>query len=385
MAVEKIHLGDKEIILVGTAHISEQSVNDVKDAIENEKPDIVGVELDINRMRQLKQGNRWNNTNISKVISNGQTYLFLLTLLLSNMQRSLGSKIGAKPGMEMIEAVKIAEEKKLPIILLDRDVNVTLKRAMQKMSIREKFSLLASLVSGFFSNSEETKITKERIEKLKEKDMMNELMQQLGKEMPSVKSVLVDERDLYIANSITKSPGKKMLAVVGAGHVEGIKKLLGKEIDVSEISTVPKGRNYLKILSYVIPALFFVVLGFLFFTKGTDVTLTAVLYWFLANGILSALGVLIARGHILSILAAFVAAPLTSLHPFIAAGWVAGYVEAKVNNPKVKDFEGLQNLNSFGDFTKNQVTKILLVVALANVGSTLGTIVAVPLIASLFG
>ncbi|MCR4335193.1 MAG: TraB/GumN family protein [archaeon] len=382
--LERVKLKDKEIILLGTAHISQDSVNEVKEAIEKEKPDVVGVELDLQRFRQLKQGNKWQNTDIGKIIGSGQTYLFLLTLLLSNIQRSLGQKIGIKPGMEMIEAIKSAEEHKLPIVLLDRDVNITLKRAMQKMSFREKIKLLFSIVSGFFEE-EKVKITSESIEKLKQKDVMTQLMQQLSKEMPSIKEVLVDERDAFIANSITKSPGKKILAVVGAGHLAGIKKLLGKPVNIAEISQIKKGKKYMKILAFVIPLLFVASIIYLFFTKGTDVTITAILFWFLANGILSALGVLIARGHPLSILTAFIAAPLTSLHPFLAAGWVAGFVEAKIKNPKVKDFENLRNLNSLGDFTSNQVTRILLVVALANVGSTLGTIVAFPLIASLFG
>lgn len=384
MDLERVKLGDREIVLLGTAHISQESVEDVKEAIEKEKPDVVGVELDIQRLKQLKQGNRWGNTNIGKVISGGQTYLFLLSLLLSNIQRQLGQKIGMKPGMEMIEAIKIAEEKKIPIMLLDRDVNVTLKRAIQKTSFIEKIKLLFSIVTGFFSE-DKIKLTKKSIEKLKEKDVMNQLMQQLSKEMPSVKSVLVDERDAYISYSITHSPGKKILAIVGAGHIEGIKKQLGKPIDIKKISKIEKKIGLVKILAFVIPLLFVASIAYIFLTKGTDVTLTAVVYWFLANGILSALGVLLARGHILSIISAFLAAPLTSLHPFFAAGWVAGFVEAKIKNPKVKDFENLRNLNSLGDFTQNQVTRILLVVAFANLGSTLGTIVAFPLIASLLG
>ncbi|HZX20076.1 MAG TPA: TraB/GumN family protein [archaeon] len=384
MELERIKLGEKEIILLGTAHISQKSVDEVKEAIENEKPDVVGVELDAQRLKQLKQGTQWQNTNISKVISDGQTYLFLLSLLLANVQRQLGQKIGMKPGLEMMRAIEIAEEKKIPIMLLDRDVNITLKRAMQKTSLIEKFKLLFSIVEGFFSK-EKIKITKEGIEKLKEKDVMNHLMQQLSKEMPSVKSVLVDERDTYIAYSITHSPGKKILAVVGAGHVEGIKKQLGTEVDIQKISKVENGIGILKIIGYSIPVIFIAVIAGIFLTKGLEVTGTAILYWILVTGSLSALGALLARGHPFSIISAFLAAPLTTLHPFLAAGWVAGYVEAKMKNPKVKDFENLRNLNSFSDFSKNQVTKILLVVAFANIGATIGTIIAFPLIASLLG
>ncbi|HZX34521.1 MAG TPA: TraB family protein, partial [archaeon] len=242
-----------------------------------------------------------------------------------------------------------------------------------------------SVASIFFPDGETEKISREGIEKLKEKDVMNALMQQLSKEMPSVKSVLVDERDAFIANSIMKSPGKKILAVVGAGHLEGIKKLLGKEIDVRKISRVEEKKSLLKYVGYAIPALFIALIAYLFIAKGAEVTLSALVYWFLATGTLAALGVIIARGHIFSAITAFLVAPITVLHPLLAAGWFAGYVEAKMKNPKVRDFEGLRNLNSFGDFTKNRVTRILLVVAFANIGATIGTIIAFPLIASLLG
>ncbi len=385
MALEKLKFEGREILILGTAHISSKSVEEVTRAIEKEKPDIVGVELDIRRFNQLKQGDKWENTDIGKVISSGQSYLFLLTLLLSNLQRSLGSKLGMKPGMEMLEAVRVAEEKNIPIMLLDRDVNITLKRAMQKMTLIEKVKMAFSILSGFFAD-EKNAITSEGIEKLKEKDMMTQLMQELSRQMPSIKHVLVDERDSYIAQAIMKSPGKKILAVVGAGHVKGIKEKLGKKVDVKGILSVKEGgTGFAKIIGYAIPAIFIVIIAGLFFTKGSAITFTAIIYWFLSTGTLAALGALIAGGHPFSVVAAFLAAPFTTLHPLLAAGWVAGYVEAKMRNPKVRDFEGLRNLNSLGDFTKNQVTRILLVVAFANLGATIGVIIGFPLIASLLG
>src|SRR3989338_362262 len=172
MELVKAKLKGKEVILLGTAHISSKSVEEVREAIEKEKPDAVGVELDVQRFRQLKMGNKWHNTDIGRVIATGQTYLFLLTLLLSNLQRSLGQKIGAKPGMEMVEAVKIAKEKEIPIMLLDRNVNVTLARAMGKMKLSEKIKLLFSIFGGFFAD-EKNAISAQSTEKLKEKDMMN--------------------------------------------------------------------------------------------------------------------------------------------------------------------------------------------------------------------
>ncbi len=384
MELERLKIGDREILLLGTAHISGKSIEDVRKAIEEEKPDTIGVELDSQRYAQLKQGAKWEETDISKVISSGQTYLFLLSLLLANIQRSLGEKVGIKPGMEMMEAISRAEEKKIPVVLLDRNVNVTLKRAMSRMSLWEKISLLGSITTGLFGNAKNA-VSSEGIEQLKDKDVLNKLMQELAKEMPSVKEVLVDERDAYIANNITRTPGKKVLAIVGAGHLEGIKKLIGKQIDVSAISRVEKGRDYLKIIGYAIPIIFFIAIAFLFLTKGTGVTITAVAYWIIATGALAALGALLAGAHPFSIIAAFIGAPIATLHPLLASGWIAGYVEAKFKSPKIKDFHELRNLNSFEDFTKNQVTKILLVVAFTNIGATIGVIVAFPLIASLLG
>lgn len=382
--LEKIFSADKEIILIGTAHISEKSIELVEETIEREKPEAVGVELCASRFKQLKMGKRWQQLNIGEVIKTGRIYLFLFNLLLSNLQRQLGAKIGVKPGAEMIAAYKIAEEKKVPVILLDRDVQITLKRAFSFIGWREKLKLLFSIVSSFFS--EKPEITKELVEKLKEKDIMTELMNELSSTAPTLKKVLVDERDLFIANSILASPFKKIVAVVGAGHVDGIKKYLDKRRDVSKLLFVPKKKSYLKLIfKWIIPLLFVLIMGYAFFIKGFTLSIQIFLWWFLITGSLSALGALIARAHPLSILAAFLAAPFTTLHPALAAGWFAGYVELRVKNPKVEDFEKLNQLNSMGDFYRNQVTRILLITALANVGATIGVVIAIPYVLSLLG
>ncbi len=382
LLVERIKFGEKEIVLVGTAHVSEKSTELVKKTIDEEKPDIVGVELDRERYLQLKQGQKWENLNISEMIKSGQTYLFLINVMLANLQRQLGQQLGVKPGMEMITATKIAEEKEIGIALLDRSVKITLKRAMNAMTIIEKVKLLWGIALGLFTDEKEV-ITKEKVEILKDKDVMNELMGKLSKEMPGVKRILVDERDLFIANKILAAPGKKIVAVLGAGHLEGVKKFLDRPREISHLNVIPTSKNWIKIIGWIIPAIFIVMLSYGLVTKGLETGLWILVWWFLINGTLSALGVLLARGHPFSIIAAFVAAPLTSLNPLIAAGWVAGYVEAKFNSPKVKDFEGLRKLNSYGDFLNNQVTRILIVTAYANIGSTVGTVIALPYILSL--
>ncbi|MFH1751886.1 MAG: TraB/GumN family protein [archaeon] len=380
--IERVKLKDKEIILVGTAHISNESVKDVKKAVEKFKPDVIGIELDSKRLYQLKHPQQWNNTSIGSVLKSGQTGLFLLNLFLANMQKKLGESVGIKPGSEMLSALKIAQEKNLPVALLDRDLKITMQRAMQEISLIEKLKLGFFILASFFGLGKE-EISKEKIEALKDKDMLTEVMNELAREAPKLKKVLVDERDSFIAKQLQKVQGKTIVAVLGAGHLQGVKKMLFEEINEQELVSVKKKKSVFSYLKWLVPVIFIAILGYAFYVKGFEASLELFLLWFLVNGVLSAIGVLLARGHILTILSAFLAAPFTSLHPMIAAGWVAGAVELKMRNPKVKDFNSLNKINSFKDLTKNQVTRILLVVVYANVGSTIGTIIALPWIISL--
>ncbi|MBU2100765.1 TraB/GumN family protein [Candidatus Micrarchaeota archaeon] len=383
MDIEKVKVDGKEIILVGTAHISDKSVDLVKETIEKEKPDSVGIELDYARFKQLESGNKWQETNVSHIVKTGKTYLFLINLMLSNMQRKLGKELGIKPGAEMLEAFNIAKEKGLVVELLDRDVQVTLKRALAFTGLKEKIKILMHIVSGFFSEQEQ--LTKEKVESLKQKDVMTELMNELARTAPTIKKVLVDERDLYIANRILESKSKKIVAVVGAGHLEGIKTALMKErIDLRPLKIVPKKKSILgTVLKYSIPAVFIVFLVYAFYNKGVNASIELIFLWFIITGVFSALGALLARAHPVSIIVAFLAAPFTTLHPALAAGWFAGAAEIKFNSPKVKDFENLNQLDSVGSFYSNKVTKILLVTAFTNIGATIGVIIALPYILSI--
>jgi pheromone shutdown-related protein TraB len=374
-------VGEKQITLVGTAHVSQESIELVRKTIEKEKPDVVGVELDFQRLHQLRQGKKWQQLDLNQIIREGKTHLFLLNVLLANLQRQIGRQFGVKPGSEMLIAVKIAAENRIPIALLDRDVGITLRRALNKTSLVEKAKLGYSILGGFLGFG--PKLDQNTIEKLKEKDVLNALMQQLSKEMPSVKKVLVDERDIFIATRILQTRAKKTVAVVGAGHLEGIKKYLDRPRNLSRLLTVEKKRSALSYLKYLIPALFAIIVAYGFLQKGPEIALNLLVMWFLINGILSALGAAVARAHPLSILAAFLAAPFTSLHPAIAAGWFAGLVELRMRSPKVADFEELPKLSRIRSFASNRVTRVLIVTAFANIGSMIGTVIALPYIASL--
>ncbi|MCK5044461.1 TraB/GumN family protein [Candidatus Parcubacteria bacterium] len=378
--VDCIKIKNKEIILVGTAHISKESVELVEDVIARENPDTVGVELCEKRYTTILKKDKWEDTKITKIIKEGKTQLFLANLLIASFQKRIGKDLKIKPGAEMIQAIKAGEKASAQIALLDRDIQITLKRAWRKMKILEKAKLIYSLLTGLISPE---KIEEELIEKIKEKDIMAQMMEEFGREVPSVKEVLINERDIYIANKILAAPGRKMVAVVGAGHIEGIKKYLNEEKDIEPLEEIPQGSRWVKYIAYIIPLVFLgiIIWGFINH-KSVELTLTMLAYWFLINGVLSALGTMIAFGHPLTVLSAFIAAPFTSLNPTIGAGIVAGLVEAKLREPRVRDFQNLNEITNFSGFYKNRISRILLVAALANLGSSIGTFVALPYLIS---
>jgi pheromone shutdown-related protein TraB len=292
--------------------------------------------------------------------------------------------VQVKPGTEMLAATQIASEKGIPIALLDRSIDTTMKRAFFIMPLLEKIRIVFYLLGGIFAGEQE-QLTPEKIEELKKSDMVTKLVEELGQKAPTVKKVLVDERDAYISNQILKIRVPKLVCVVGAGHLNGIKELLLQEkvVDEKKLLELPKPGIVSKLVKWIVPLLFIFLLAGAFFLNGLSASINIILYWILITGVFSAIGAIIARSHAVSVLVAFVAAPLTTLHPFLASGWVAAAVEAKYKQPQVKDFEKLNQLNSYGDFEKNKVTHLLLVAAYTNLGSTIGVIIALPTLLSM--
>jgi pheromone shutdown-related protein TraB len=379
---------DDRIIVVGTAHISQKSVDEVKAAIQMYKPDVVAVELCQRRYDGLTKKDVWENTPVTKLIKSNNAYFLLAQTFLGSIQRKLGKDHGVEPGSEMIAAINDAKKEKIPVELLDRDIAITLKRAWKHMGFREKMRILWEFMKAMVGFDED-ELDEIDFEELMDQDMISTMMEEFGQIAPSVTKVLINERDMFIAQNIKNiaEDGKKVVAVVGAGHLKGIESYLRDtefSVDLKELETLPKKRvPVFKILGYLIPVLFAILIGYAFFYKGFEFASMMFVYWFLINGICSAIGTAIARGHPLSILTAFVAAPITSLNPAIAAGWVAGYVEAKLRTPLIKDFKQLSNIESFKDFWNNRVVRLLLVVALANLGSMIGTVIAFPYLTSL--
>ena len=369
--VHEIFLDGKKIFLIGTAHISQSSVDEVNTVINQVNPDTVCIELCSSRYQAMLAKDQWKNMDIFKVIREGKSFLLFANLIMTAFQKRLGSRLGVKPGSEMFEAANVAEKLNSELVLADRDVKITLQRTWRGMKFWGKMKVLGQLLASLFLREE---ISEEEIEKLKESDALSEAMKMLAEQSPEMKRILIDERDQYMAEKIRQSEGKIIVAVVGAGHVKGLTAELENKHNLDELESVPPTSKAVAWLKWGIPALIIALIVYGFFTVDTDVSIEMIQRWFLINGTLSALGTAAAFGHPITIAVAFIAAPFTSLNPTIAAGWVAGLVEALLRKPKVHDFENLaDDITHLRGFWQNNITRILLVVIFANLGSAIGT------------
>ena len=377
---EMLHYLDhdgKRIILVGTAHVSKESVELVKAVIEDVNPDTVCVELCESRANAIRQKDRWQEMDIIKVIKEKKAFLLLSNLMLASFQKRIAAQLEVAPGQEMIQAMDSAESVGAAVHLADRDIRTTLSRTWRSMGLWSKVKLIFQLI---LSLGEVDEISEADVEKMKQQDMLASILDEVGKSMPQVRTTLIDERDRYLTEKIRTAPGETIVAVVGAGHVPGMKQCWDQPIDLNALETLPPKSPLSGFLKWFIPVCICTLIIYGFFRGGASAGADMVAWWVLANGILAGLGALIALGHPLTILSSVLAAPLTSLNPMIAAGWVSGLVEAFSRKPKVKDFENLPNdILSIKGFWRNKVTRILLVVVFTNLGSAAGTFVAIPM------
>lgn len=367
-----LEMDGREIILIGTAHVSKKSVEDVKEVIETKRPDTVCIELCQARYQSIVDADKWKNTDIVKIVREGKALLLLANLALSAYQRRLAEKFGVKPGQEMIQGITSAQEIGAELCLADRDIQVTMVRLWRSISFWGKLKLLFNLLLSAFAGEE---LSEEDLEKLKSQDILTAALDELSRAFPQLKAILIDERDKYLANKIKKAPGNKVVAVLGAGHIPGVKEELYKEQDMSELSRIIPASKKTRIIAWAIPLIIITAIALTFSVDraaGTE----QIISWILWNGSLGVLGAAIAMAHPLSILTAFVVAPISSLSPLLAAGWFAGLTEAIVRKPSVQDFENLyDDIHTLKGFWRNKVTHVLLVVIFANLGSTIGTIV----------
>ena len=371
--ITRIQINDKEIILIGTAHVSKQSAEQVKEVIEREQPDAVCIELDEPRYQSIMDGNKWKDTDIFKVIKQKKASLLLMNLAISSFQKRMAKQFDINAGQEMIQGIESAKEVGAELVLADRNIQVTFSRIWGNIGIKGKAMLLTQVVYSIFSK--ET-ITEEELEKMKQQDTINAMLQEITESFPKLKTPLIDERDQYLAQKIKEAPGEKIVAVLGAAHIPGISKEIHQEQNLDELMKRPPKSKAPKIIGWMIPIAIIALIAVTFF-MNPDAGVQQITSWFLWNGSLAAIGTIIAFGHPLAVITAFIAAPFTSLNPLLAAGWFAGFAQAYMKKPVVRDFETLaDDVTSVKGFWNNKVTRVLLVMVLANLGSSLGTFIA---------
>jgi pheromone shutdown-related protein TraB len=371
--IHRLTMGNQELILIGTAHISKESAQLVRRVIEEEKPDCVCIELDDKRYESLSKRKSWVNLNLKEIIYRKQLSTLLANLVLASYQKKLGDQLGIQPGTELLEAAKAAEALDIPVALCDRDVRVTMRRAWKSTSIWKKGYLLASLLTSLF---DDTEISEEKLSEMRKSDVISELMEELGQSLPELKRVLIDERDTFLSEKIKGADGAKIVAVVGAGHVAGIKLALNEDRSgqMAEINAIPPVSKIWKVLGWSIPAIIIASIVTIGLRKGGAVAGDNIIYWILANGIPSSIGAMLALAHPFTIIGAFIAAPITSLTPVIGAGYVTAFLQVIFQPPMVSEFESaLKDMSSFTGWWRNKLLRVFLAFILPGFGSMIGT------------
>jgi pheromone shutdown-related protein TraB len=378
-----------EVVLVGTSHVSEKSVEEVERVIDEEDPDVVAVELDEKRYKSIK-GDGPDDLNPQDLIQGNKPFELLIYWLLSYLQTKMGDRFGIEPGAEMMAAVEAAEDREIPLALVDRDINVTVARLWGKMSLWEKLKFVGALVAGVAGLGRTDELTEEEMDEIVEGDMVETLIDEFRAFSPRGAEALIDERDAYIAANLVelRESGQKVVAVIGAGHRAGIERYLEAPEtipDVKELESTGGGRSFsiIKAIGYAVSA--FVILMFvLLFMAGADNAFLAQLaaFWFVVNGVPAFAGALLGGGHLRSALVGGSLAWMTSLNPALAPGWFAGYVELRHREVSVQDIDEINEIlgdaeasvrELFGRMYQVETFKLLLVVALTNLGSLIGT------------
>jgi pheromone shutdown-related protein TraB len=386
----RLLLDGNNIHLIGTAHVSRESIDEVTTAIREETPAMVCVELDEGRLSSITKPDNWEQLNVTKVLRGGKGFLLIANIVLAGFQRRLGNTLGVKPGEEMTAALNTAQEMNIAYSLCDREIKTTLRRAWARCSLWSKCKLLATLLSSAFSTE---KLSADEIEKLKNSNELDSMMGELANYLPTVKETLIDERDRYLAAKIweaSKTSGGSTLAVVGAGHLRGIQTHLelfsagGKLPDLDQLVSIPPSGWFSKIARWIIPVLIISLIVAGFFRADVNMSLEMLRRWVLWNGSFAAAGCIIALGHPLAILVSFLGAPITTLNPCIGVGILAGLLQATVRKRRVSDAENIaEDVSSLKGIYRNRISRTLLVFFLSSLGSSIATWPALFSIASL--
>lgn len=370
--IQILEYGGKEITLIGTAHVSQDSVELVKQTIEEVCPDTVCIELDAERYKNLQNPKAWENTNVAEIIKHKKTGLLLANLFLSSYQKRIAQKLNTTPGQEMLQGIESARSQHCDLVLADRNIQTTFLRIWRKLSLWEKCRLLLGLLSGGNDGTDE----EADLNELMKKDNLEAAVSSIGESFPKISEILIHERDQHLAYKIKTAPGKKIVAVIGAAHVAGVQQEIYRQQDLDSITTIPKSSGISKIVAWMIPLAILLLIGYGFVTNF-QTGLHQLTSWILWNGTLAALCTAAVLGHPLSILTAFVSAPITSLNPFLACGWFAGLMEATIRKPTVADVNSVpDDIFHISRFLKNRFLRALAIVIFANIGSSIGTFIA---------
>jgi pheromone shutdown-related protein TraB len=366
----------RDIYLIGTAHVSQRSVEDVGRVVDEVRPDTVCVELDASRHQALVDPKRWRDLDIFDVIRQRRLSFMLTSLALSSYQRRLGEKLGVRPGAEMLAAIEHAEKVGARLVLADRDIQATLRRTWAALSAWDCLQLLGAVVGSLFAKGE---ITEEQVEALKDRDNISELVREFAEVMPRLQGPLIDERDRFLMSSIREAPGRCVVGVVGAGHVDGMVRYLHAEVDRASLSQIPPPSAVRRLVPWLLPVVMLASVYWAQRSHPLDVAelLTA---WVVPNAGCVAAFALLARAQLLTVLAAALAAPLIALIPRLDAGMVAALVQAALRRPSLGDGEGLSRVASLRDWLGNRFTHALLVAFSARLGAAVGALIAAVLV-----
>lgn len=384
--VTVIEDGDRTYHIIGTAHVSEKSRQEVANLIESVHPDKVCIELCQERYDSFKDTDRWKKLDIFDVIRKGKFLFLLANLAISAYQRKMGAKLGVKPGAELIGAAEEAEKRGIPVALIDRNINTTLKRTWANLGFWTKCELLSAIVASTFSNEKESKEeTSQAIEDLKQDANLSTMMQAFAEELPQVHKPLIDERDRYLVAKMRSCGGKNVVAVVGAGHVNGMKKYYHEPIDTDELDRRPAPGIVWKLIKWLFPLIVIGGICIGVYNHGVDSLAEMLRAWILPNSVFCFITAVLALAHPLTILAAIIVSPLTSTTPVIGAGIVLGLLEAWLRKPTVADCEDLPNVHTLKDFYRNRFTHVLVVAVLTTIGSAAGAWIGIGWLLILLG
>lgn len=363
----------KEIVLIATAHVSKESVELVKQVISAERPNSVCIELDQERFENMKDPRAWEKTDLIKVIKAKKVGFLIANLFLGSYQKKIARQLGVAVGGEMRQGIESAEEVGAQLVLADRSIQTTFLRIWRKLGFGEKMKLLFGLI---WSIDDEVDITENDLQEMLQQDMLESVIADVRKQFPQIGKILIGERDQYLAFKIKNAPGPKVAAVLGGAHVPGVKAEIFKTQDIEEIAEIPPAGPGAKIAGWMIPAAILLLIGYAFLID-VQTGWQQLSTWVLWTGSLAALFTALSLGHPLSILTSFVAAPFTTLNPVLACGWISGLVEATIRKPAVEDLQNVaEDIYSIKGFYRNRLLRTLLVIAMTNIGASIGVFVA---------